>query len=126
MNTRISSHGKRLLSGGLAVLLLAGSLPAALAAELPPTCDETYYATLDYYGGLTGSSVVKSYQTRGSAVLTDYGDYSRVTNLTDGRSAVVKDGTVTFDLTGDVPELFYFEGKTEQPYEDFPWTLSLR
>ena len=99
----------------LAALLAVGSLVASVGAAEPiaPYCDETYYATLDYYGGLMESSVVKSYETHGNAKITDYGVYSSVTNLNDNRAATVADGKVEFDLTGDVPTHFYFEGKTE-------------
>ena len=56
---------RRMTAVLLAVLLAAGSLVASVGAAEPitPYCDETYYATLDYYGGLVESSVVKSYQT---------------------------------------------------------------
>lgn len=118
---------RRMTAVLLAVLLAAGSLVASVGAAEPiaPYCDETYYATLDYYGGLVESSVVKSYQTHGNAKITDYGVYDTVTNLNDSRTATVSDDKIEFDLTGDVPEHFYFEGKTERPYTDFPWTLSL-
>ena len=99
--------------------------PTAAAAAIPPAWDETYYATLDCYGGLLESSVVKSVRTRGLTSLTDYGTYDQVVNLTDSRTAAVEAGQVSFDLSGDVPEKFYFECKTSQPYEDFPWRLSL-
>ena len=95
-------------------LVLTGSLMASpvLAAEkISPACDETYYATLDYYGSLMESSVVKSYRTFGSSTITDYGVYDAVNNLTDGRTAAVENGKVTFNLTGNVPDRFYFEGK---------------
>ena len=105
-------------------LTLGLTLPAA-AAAIPPAWDETYYATLDCYGGLLESSVVKSVRTRGLTSLTDYGTYDQVVNLTDSRTAAVEAGQVSFDLSGDVPEKFYFECKTSQPYEDFPWRLSL-
>ena len=114
---------KRVLAFSLA-LSLGLTLPAA-AAAIPPACDETYYATLDSYGGLLDSSVVKSVRTRGVDALTDYGSYQEVVNLTDSREAQVDGGKVTFDLTGDVPDKFYFECKTTQPYEDFPWKLSM-
>ena len=123
---RIRNTVQRPLALTTAALLTLGLLTPALAAEpIAPACDETYYATLDYYGALLDSSVVKTFRTHGAAVLTDYGSYDQVTNLTDGRQASVADGRVTFDLTGDVPEKFYFEGKTTQPYAEFPWSLSL-
>ena len=116
--------------GGAAVLaltVLMGLCPAALAdeAQLPPTHDETYYATLDYYGGVMDSSVVKSYQTFGASSITDYGVYQEVTNLTDDREATLGEDSVTFQLGEDAPNRFYFEGKTTKPLEEFPWTLSL-
>ena len=77
---------RRCLALGLALLLTLGlSAPAfADGAALTPAHDETYYATLDYYGGVLDSSVVKSYKTYGSDTITDYGDYNEVTNLTAG------------------------------------------
>lgn len=122
-----TSFLRRMTAILLAVLLAAGSLITSVGAAEPiaPYCDETYYATLDYYGDLLESSVVKSYRTHGNAKITDYGVYDSVTNLNDSRAATVADGKVEFDLTGDVPEHFYFEGKTAQPYTDFPWKVSL-
>ncbi|MCM1150032.1 MAG: hypothetical protein NC319_08135 [Butyricicoccus sp.] len=117
---------KRALALTLTVIMAAGLCSTGVcAAGIKPDCDETYYATLDYYGAITDSSVVKSYRTYGSSTITDYGSYSSVVNLSDGRAPVMSDGKVSFDLSGDVPDRFYFEGKTEQPYEDFPWSLSL-
>lgn len=109
-----------------AVLAAAPLCTSALAAgELEPVCDESYYATLDYYGGLMDASVVKSYQTNGHTSLTDYGTYDDIINLTDDRTPTVSDGTVTFDLGEDAPSRFYFEGKTQQPFHDLPWTFSV-
>jgi len=86
---------------------------------------ETFYATLDYYGGILDSSVVKSYKTYGNDTITDYGVYDEIINLTDDLTPTVQDGTVTFSLAEDAPSQFYFEGKTKKPLEEFPWTLSL-
>lgn len=119
---------KRVLALTLTTALSAALLsPAALAADaaLSPSFDESYYATLDYYGGLMDSSVVKSFQTRGQSKLTDYGVYDEVINLTDDRTPTISDGTVTFDLGEDTPNRFYFEGKTDQPFRELPWTISV-
>ncbi|MDE7243782.1 MAG: hypothetical protein K2O18_07385 [Oscillospiraceae bacterium] len=116
---------KRALSLGTAMVLSLNITAAALAAGPAPACDETYYATLDYYGGLKDSSVVKSYRTNGNTVLNDFGKYDAVTNLTDSRTASISGEKVTFDLSDSIPNKFYFEGKTSQPYMDFPWKLSL-
>ena len=128
MNNKLSHirpAARRLSACGLALLTaLSAALPAG-AAELSPMRDETYYATLDYYGGLMDSSVVKSIRTFGSPAISDYGVYDEIINLTDSREAAVSGDQVSFDLTGNVPEKFYFEGKTNRPYDQFPWQLSL-
>lgn len=117
---------RRALAVALISVFSLGLLPAgALAADVTPACDETYYATLDPYGTLLDSSVVKSYRTFGQSVIQDYGSYSQVINLTDDRLPADGDGGVTFDLSGSVPERFYFEGKTAKPFEEFPWSLRL-
>ena len=87
---RFPGTGRRALALGLAVILAA--LPAAAAEPIgdsvAPTCDEAYYATLDYYGNLTEGSVVKSYTLNGASGLTDRGNYDQVVNLTDGTDPV--------------------------------------
>lgn len=117
---------KRTLSTALALLLTVGAMiPTASAATLPMGYDETYYATLDYYGGVTDASVVKSYRLNGGKAVTDYGTYDEVVNLTDDRPARIDGGKVVFDLGEETPEKFYFEGKTRKPYEELPWNISV-
>ncbi|MEA4932953.1 MAG: hypothetical protein VB071_05115 [Lawsonibacter sp.] len=128
MNQKRNIRIRRGLALTMALLLTAGLSTTALAdgsSSLPATHDETYYATLDYYGGILDSSVVKSYKTYGNDTITDYGTYDQVTNLTDDLEPSVGDGTVTFQLGADAPSRFYFEGKTTQPLDEFPWKLSL-
>lgn len=123
MKTTHQRIGALVLAAAVSAALLCP--PALAAGALSPVCDESYYATLDYYGGLINSSVVKSYQTNGNTALTDYGTYDEIINLTDDRAPTTQDGAVTFELGEDGPERFYFEGKTEQPFRDLPWTLTL-
>ncbi|MCI8849899.1 MAG: hypothetical protein HFF86_11640 [Oscillibacter sp.] len=116
-------------------LVLAAALTASCtvpaAAEpirdgVTPTYDEAYYATLDYYGNLLEGSVVKSYALNGADSLTDYGTYDEVVNLTDRTAAVQGEGETSFQFSGAAPDRFYFEGKTRQPFQDLPWTVTLR
>lgn len=102
----------------------------AYAAEkigngVSPTCDEAYYATMDYYGNLTEGSVVKSYAMNGVNKITDYGTYDEVNNLTDGTLPKTENGKTVFDFGDSVPNHFYFEGKTTKPFEKLPWTISM-
>ena len=112
-----------------AVLAVTLALPAAAAEVIndgvTPTYDEAYYATLDYYGNLLEGSVVKSYAMNGKDSLTDYGVYDAVENLTDSTAAVSGEGSTSFRFGGGAPDHFYFEGKTRQPFEDLPWTLTI-
>ena len=116
-------------------LVLAAALTASCtvpaAAEpirdgVTPTYDEAYYATLDYYGNLLEGSVVKSYALNGADSLTDYGTYDEVVNLTDRTAAVRGEGETSFQFSGSAPDRFYLEGKTRQPFQDLPWTVTLR
>jgi putative membrane protein len=99
---------------------------AASGADIDPVCDETYYATLDYYGGIKEGSVVKSYQLDGVTELKDYGRYDGVVNLTDDTQPDVGGDEVTFRFAQDqAPGRFYFEGKTTKPFSELPWKISL-
>ena len=124
-------HPRRLLALATALTLAAACVVPAAAAEpigdgVAPTCDEAYYATLDYYGNLTEGSVVKSYILNGADTLTDYGTYDQVLNLTDHTEPTVRGGVTTFRFDPDnAPSHFYFEGKTSAPFETLPWTLSI-
>ena len=113
-----------------AVLTVTLTLPATAAEVIgdgvTPTYDEAYYATLDYYGNLLEGSVVKSYAMNGRDRLTDYGVYDEVVNLTDNSVPVSGEGNTSFQFTGGAPDHFYFEGKTKKPFEDLPWTITLR
>ena len=130
-DSRCSASHHRLPTLLLAAAVTAACIPPVFAAEpigdgVTPIYDEAYYATLDYYGNLEEGSVVKSYALNGAGVLTDYGTYDEVVNLTDGTVPTVADGETTFRFSGgDVPSHFYFEGKTTQPFRDLPWTLAM-
>lgn len=113
-----------------AFTLMPAGTASAYAAEkigdgVSPTCDEAYYATMDYYGNLTEGSVVKSYAMNGVNKLTDYGTYDEINNLTDGTVPKTENGKTVFDFGDSVPNHFYFEGKTTKPFEKLPWTISM-
>jgi putative membrane protein len=118
----------RITASAAAATLLLTLVPTASATNgdgVTPTCDEAYYATTDYYGNLSKGSVVKSYAMNGESKVTDYGTYKKVTNLTDDTKAQTSGDKTTFNFGKDVPDHFYFEGETSQPFDDLPWKLSL-
>lgn len=123
------NYKKRTLALALAGLTAATCVVPAGAAPIQdgvaPTYDEAYYATLDYYGNLLDGSVVKSYALNGAGQLTDYGVYDEVVNLTDGTPVSLGEGRAAFQFE-QAPGHFYFEGKTKEPFQALPWTVTLR
>ena len=119
-----NSIGLRTGAAALSVLLMTTTL-APMAGAVAPVLDEAYYGTLNYFGGLTEGSVVKSYRTNGNQVISDTGVYDKVVNLTDRTEPTVSGDKVTFDLGDDIPDNFYFEGKTKKPYETMPFRIEL-
>ena len=107
------------------VMAEASNESAVPAANVNPSCDEAYYATLDYYGALKEGGVVKSYELRGAKSIEDFGSYDEVINLSDDTQPAVTDGHVTFDFKDAAPDRFYFEGKGSKPFDEMPWTLNL-
>lgn len=122
---------KRLTAAALAVLTVSCAMAPADAVgiigdNVTPAYDEAYYATTDYYGNLTEGSVVKSYVLNGATTLVDYGTYDEVVNLTDGTVPVSREDATEFRFDrNNAPSHFYFEGKTSQPFENLPWTISV-
>ncbi|HHY43169.1 MAG TPA: hypothetical protein GX514_10065 [Thermoanaerobacterales bacterium] len=124
---------KNIVAFNLAMILATGSVTPAFAAEKStnPSAspayiyDEAFYATLDYYGGVTNSSVVKSYALHGNSSIVDYGTYTEVNNLTDDRAARMENGAVVFDFDENSPDHFYFEGVTDEPLKKFPWNIEI-
>lgn len=116
---------KRALSIGLAAAMAVTGAVPAYARPDEPVCDETLYVTLDPYGNVTESSVVKGYYMNGATQVVDYGSYEKVTNMTDYKEARTgEDGSVIFDVEN--PEKrFYFEGKTKTLPKELPWTISV-
>ena len=127
----MTRHSKpmRLAALALAILTTAGAAVPVCAAPIgdgvTPSYDEAYYATLDYYGNLIEGSVVKSYTLNGASSFTDYGTYDQVVNLTDGTAPNLEAGSAAFQFAQS-PDHFYFEGKTARPFQDLPWTVTLR
>lgn len=129
-NVRNIRRTRRWISAGMALILAV--VPLMVSAEeytsgVVPTCDEAYYAMLDYYGNLQEGSVVKSYVLNGADTITDYGKYDEVTNLTDGTEPTYENGVTTFRFKeGEAPDHFYFQGSTREPYETLPWKISMQ
>lgn len=115
---------KRVVSCALALVLALGCAIPAGAYEVSASYDETYYATLDYYGVPTEASVVKSYVLGDQTTITDYGVYDEVVNLTDTTQPTIDGSKLVFTPQAGTTK-FYFEGKTTKPFEDLPWRVAV-
>lgn len=115
----------RILSMGLAVIVSLESVLPALAAPDVPQYDETLYVTLDPYGDIKESSIVKNYLMNGNSSIVDYGVYDKVMNLTDHSEAVIgEDGSITFSPE-ETGARFYFEGRTKTEKSQLPWDIKV-
>lgn len=124
----INRKVRRAVCLGLAAAMTITTGIHAFAQAGAPVCDEAMYVTMDPYGNIKETSVVKSYDLHGADKIVDYGTYSEINNMSDYTSPVIEDGRVTFALE-NIPEngRFYFEGKTdpEQAAKELPWNLSV-
>ncbi len=93
-----------------------------------PVCDEALYVTMDPYGTIRESSIVKSYDLNGAGTIVDYGTYSEINNMTDYAVPTVENEKLTFTLD-DAPAngRFYFEGKMdpEEVGRNLPWNITV-
>jgi len=119
---------KRAAGAVLAVSMIMSTGIQSFSAVSSPVCDEAMYVTMDPYGGITGTSVVKSYKLYGTKQIVDYGTYEKINNMTSADIPAVDGNQVTFDLA-DTPEndRFYFEGimDPEVVGKTLPWNISV-
>lgn len=107
-----------------AVILVLTAAGSARAGEPSPAVDETMYVNLDYYGEKTDVSVVKGCFLTGDETFTDYGDYEKVVNMTDGRQPQVDGDRVVWETGGETGR-FYYEGVMDPDGVELPWTFDL-
>lgn len=116
---------KKIISMGMAAILSLQSVLPVFASPDVPRCDETLYVTMDPYGEIKESSIVKNYRLNGNSKVVDYGVYDKVTNLTDySKPLFGKDGSITF-TPDETDGQFYFEGLTNVEKSQLPWNVKV-
>lgn len=116
---------KRILAFVLAAVMACGPSFEARAEAGAPVCDETLYITMDPYGEIKESSIVKSYTMNGSSQIVDYGVYDKITNMTDhSEPESDPEGRHTFTLENPA-DRFYFEGSTKTEKRELPWDIQV-
>lgn len=113
----------RLLSAGLAIMLTAGNLPIH-AAEPQVSVDESVYVTMDYYGRITDTSIVKGCDINGNNQFIDYGNYSKVMNMSTNEEPKLWEDRVEWDLPEGTGR-FYFECVPKDIEHALPWTIDV-
>lgn len=110
----------------MAAVVASGTVAMDVRAEAPKVkVDESVYVNLDYYGKVQEVNVVKGCMLNGNTTVIDYGNYKEVVNMSNSAQPVVENGKVTWDLTGQEGELFYFEGKTDALTQELPWNIDV-
>lgn len=116
----------RLGALSMAAVIASGTVAMDVRAEAPKVkVDESVYVNLDYYGKVQEVNVVKGCMLNGNTTVVDYGNYNEVVNMSNSAQPVVEDGKVTWDLTGQEGERFYFEGKTDALTQELPWNIDV-
>lgn len=111
---------KRAFSMGLALFLLCGTAAGSASVSGGYEKEETIYAVLDNGGEVKNLYAVNSFELQKGGIITDYGDYSSVRNLTTPEAISYTDGAVTVAA----PEgRFNYQGNLES--RELPWKISI-
>ncbi|UOQ46991.1 YhgE/Pip domain-containing protein [Gracilibacillus caseinilyticus] len=109
---------KRLAVIGMATLLVFPVSPVHAQDNVEK--EEVVYATLDPTGSQNDMYVVNSFELSEPSDVTDYGDYTKVQNLTD-QTEIAKDGNeMSFSTDNDQ---FYYQGDLED--KALPWNFDI-
>ena len=95
----------------------------AYAGQATADVDETLYLNLDYYGNISDANVVKGINFNGTSSYTDFGDYLKITNMTDEQKPEIKNGSVTFEKNKNGK--FFFQGELKPDKIKAPWTFDI-
>ncbi len=95
----------------------------AYAGQATADVDETLYLNLDYYGNVSDANVVKGINFNGTSSYTDFGDYLKITNMSDEQKPEIKNGSVTFEKNKNGK--FFFQGELKPDKIRAPWTFDI-
>ena len=99
-------------------MVLGNTLP--VMAEENPQKEENVYASLEEDGTVSGVYVVNEYDLEKDTKITDYGDYTEVTNLTtEDKIEETADGYTVEGKKGK----FYYQGNLET--KELPWKIQI-
>ena len=104
----------------LSLVLAAGSMTPAMAATANTNKEENIYVNLDDNGSVDGVYVVNSYDLKKDQKITDYGNYSSMTNLSSESKLNEQNGKIT--VNGKKGK-FYYQGDLDSA--KIPWDVDI-
>ncbi|PKM58316.1 MAG: hypothetical protein CVU98_01615 [Firmicutes bacterium HGW-Firmicutes-3] len=108
----------------LSVCILFPTFAQSVNAASPvASTSETLYVNMDYYGKVSNMNIVKGVNLNGNSIFTDYGSYSKVTNMTNSSIPSIKGDNVTWNLSDNTGR-FYYEG-TPKGRVTLPWNFDV-
>ncbi|PRR85883.1 hypothetical protein [Clostridium luticellarii] len=116
---------KKIISSMLILLILIGTMSSTAMASAPGvSVDESAYVNLNYYGTPTNINIVKSLSLNGNKQFTDYGEYEKVTNMSNNTAPTVKDGSISWNLN-NYDGKFYYECTPKKGTVVLPWNVDV-
>jgi putative membrane protein len=112
----------------LGMFMVSVILPNAQVYAAAPsvTTDEAVYINLDYYGGMSDVSVVKSCSLNGVTHFRDYGNYESVTNMSGYDKPIVNADGVEWNLKKKAGlDRFYYNCKVKNNAIVLPWNIDV-
>lgn len=108
---------KKIFAIGLTLVLLIGTAFPSFALGLSSEKEEVVYGVLGFDGTVEKIYVVNSFK---GGTITDYGDYSKVNNMSSSEKITHEGDTVTIDTKAD---RFYYQGTLET--KKLPWDIKI-
>lgn len=109
---------KKFLSSLLIFTLLFTSVITASAAEIPSSKEEVVYGILGLDGSVSKLDIVNIFN---GGAITDYGNYSDISNMTSSEKLSQNDNQITINTKS---EKFYYQGTLKE--KELPWNIDIK
>lgn len=107
------------------IIIVLGAVKVPIqAAEPQVSVDESVYVTMDYYGKITDTSIVKGCDLNKNYQFVDYGNYSKVMNMSTNDEPKLYNDRVEWDLPEETGR-FYFECVPKDIEHALPWSVDV-
>ena len=111
---------KKVIPSVLATNLLLLSVPSIIWAKSNTQKEEIIYANLEATGTLKSMYVVNAFDLEESGEIIDYGNYTKITNLSNTNEIKQEEGKISVNADKG---RFYYQGDIEQ--KQLPWKIKI-